>query len=567
MSEEQRARRRSPSGMLVALTALLALVAAACGGDGGGDRDGVAGGETAGNVTTTTEELGEPQEGGSVVVGLEAETNSWLPGESALAASGYNVAYAIYDPLVQRDSEGAIQPFLAESIESNEELTEWTVTLREGVRFHDGTELDANVMKTIFDEYLNVEGANTFGTLQTQGAEELRVEDDLTFTYVLSEPNAAFPDVLQGAIGMPFSVEAAEAAGADAGSQPVGTGAFVFDRWQRDNSLVVVRNDDYWREGLPYLDRITFRPIPDEETRAQSLFSGDLDAIQSLRGSTIKQVMDRDGFTSHLYVGNETGASIYNTEVPPMDDVRIRRAMAMATEHDDVAQILGDDGLVDATTQYFSTNSPWWSERVAETYPEYDPEAAAELVEEYTNDPDRSDGQSPGTRPSFVYACPPDPSLIEISQYVQAAGQNIGIDIELTQVEQAAHIQNGLMGDYEVNCWRVGSENDPATVFASSFGDPETEILNFTNWTDPEIDRLVDELKQTADFDERYEIVEEIGIIINENMPQGFGVGTPTMVGVREAVKNVPGWTFPDGTLGNGHPSAVARWREVWLEE
>jgi peptide/nickel transport system substrate-binding protein len=568
MSEVQRVRRRSPIVMLVALLTALALVAAACGDDGGnGEREGTAGGETGGDVTTTTEELGEPQEGGSIVVGLEAESNSFLPGEASLAAPGYNVAYAIYDPLMQRNSEGELQPFLAESIEPNDDLTEWTLTLREGIQFHDGTELTAEVLKTIFDDYLSVEGANTAGTLENQDVEDMRVDDELTVTYLLSEPNSAFPDVLQGPIGWPFSVEAAEAAGDDAGSQPVGTGAFVFDSWQRDNQLVVVRNEDYWREGLPYLDRITFRPIPDEDTRVQSLFAGDLDATQSLRGSAIKQVRDRDGFTAHIHVGNVTGASIYNTEVPPLDDVRIRRALAMATQAEDVAQILGDDGLVDDTTQFFSTDSPWWSERVAEAYPEYDPEAAAELVEEYANDPDRSDGLAEGAPPSFTYACPPDPSLIEISQYVQAAGQQIGLEIELNQVEQAAHIQNALQGDFEANCWRLGSEDDPATVFAGNYADPETAITNVTNWTDPEVDRLVDELRRTVDFDERYDLVEELGVIVNENMPQTWGVGTPTMIGVRDAVKNVPGWTFPDDTLGNGHPNAQARWREVWLEE
>jgi peptide/nickel transport system substrate-binding protein len=567
MSEEQRVRRRRPSGVLVALLTALALVAAACGGDDGGDRDGLAGGETGGDVTTTTEELGEPQQGGSIVVGIEAETNSWIPGEYAGANAGANVALAIYDPLVQRDSEGVIRPFLAESIESNDELTEWTLTLREGVRFHDGTELNAQVMKTIFDEYLMAEGSTTVGVLQTLTVQEMRVDDELTFTYVLEEPHAGFPDFLQGSLGWPFSVEAAEAAGEDFGSQPVGTGPFVFESWRRDDSLVVVRNDDYWMEGLPHLDRITFRPIPDEDTRIQSLFAGDLDAVQSLRGSAIKQVMDRDGYTAHLFVGNLTGASIYNTEVPPLDDLRIRRAMTMLADPDAVAEILGDDGLVDNTTQFFSTDSPWWSERVAEAYPPRDPEGAAELVEEYVDDPDRSDGQPVGTPPRFVFACPPDPSLIEISQYIQALGQGIGIEIELSQVEQAAHIQNGLMGDYEANCWRVGSEDDPAVVFEQAFTEPETNILNFTNWTHPDIVRLIEDLKRTADFEERYEIVEEIGIIINENVPLGFGVGTPTMIGVREAVKNVPGWTFPDGTLGNGHPNAVARWREVWLEE
>ncbi|HUF32440.1 MAG TPA: ABC transporter substrate-binding protein [Acidimicrobiales bacterium] len=562
MSEVQRVRRRTGFARLVALLAALALVAVACGGDDGGN-GGTAGGDD--DRTTTTEDLGEPVRGGSIVVGLEAETNSWLPGEYAGANSGQTVALTFYDPLIQRDEDGVLRPYLAESIEENDDLTEWTLRLRGGIKFHDGTDLNAQVLKTIFDEYLKAEGATTAGTLAT--VTEMRVDDDLTVTYLLSEPNAAFPDILQGTIGWPFSVEAARAAGADAGSRPVGTGPFKFERWTRDDQLVVVRNEDYWREGLPYLDRITFRPIPDEDTRVQSLFSGDLDAMQSLRGSAIKQVMERDGYTAHLSTENLTGASIFNTLVPPLDDVRIRRAFAMSLQADDVAAVLGDDGLVDETTQWFSTDSPWWSQRVADAYPSYDPDGATQLVEEYKNDPERSDGKAVGEPVTFEYQCPPDPSLIEIAQLVQGAGATIGLEINLAQVEQAAHIQDGINGEYEVNCWRVGSQDDPATTLGNAFDDPETQILNFTNFTHPEIDRLVDELKRTADFDERYELVEQIGLIINEHVPVSFGVGTPTMVGVRNAVKNVPGWTFPDGTRGNGHPSAIARFVEVWLEE
>src|SRR5690606_4807294 len=136
------------------------------------------------------------------------------------------------------------EPYLAESITSNDDFTEWTVTLRPGVLFHDGTPLDAEAMKTIFDDFLTAEGANTAGALK-RDVKAMEIVDDLSVRYVLNEPNAAFYDELTGPVGWPFSPTAAAELGEDFGSQPVGTGPFRFVSWQRDGAFVLERNPDY----------------------------------------------------------------------------------------------------------------------------------------------------------------------------------------------------------------------------------------------------------------------------------------------------------------------------------
>src|SRR5690606_31154338 len=138
-----------------------------------------------------------------------------------------------------------VYPLLAESIEANEDLTEWTVTLREGITFHDGTPLDAETVKANFDEYLNVDTATTSGNLDQ--VVEFRIDGPLTYTYVLAESNVAFPDLLTGSIGWPFSIEACRAQGDDCGANPVGAGPFKFVSWTRDGEIVLERNENYWR--------------------------------------------------------------------------------------------------------------------------------------------------------------------------------------------------------------------------------------------------------------------------------------------------------------------------------
>jgi peptide/nickel transport system substrate-binding protein len=199
------------------------------------------------------------------------------------------------------------------------------------VLFHDGTPLNAEAIKYAFDNHLKVAGSTVAGNLRD--VDSVTVVDDLTVTYDLNRANAAFPDLLQGPIGWPFSPTAAQAAGEDFGSQPVGTGPFKLVSYTRDNATVLERNEDYWQEGLPYLDRITFRPIPDEESRLAAFQSGDVDAVHSVRlsgfGGQVRALDDVEVFEGP---GNSGSGAIFNTTQPPVDDARVRRGLSLALE-------------------------------------------------------------------------------------------------------------------------------------------------------------------------------------------------------------------------------------------
>jgi peptide/nickel transport system substrate-binding protein len=534
----------------------LLLATAACGGGDGGNQ----GSAQQGTVEDEFSEQGDPVTGGTIDVGLEAETNSWIPGEGTFGNSGVTVAFALYDPLVKRTADGDLQPYLAESIEPNDDLTVWTLALRPGVQFHDGTPLDAAALKTIFDEYLTVPGASTAASLADVTAME--VVDDLTVRYTLAETNAAFPDVLTGAPGWPFSPTAAALFGEDAGANPVGTGPFRFVDWQRDNRLVVEKNENYWQEGLPYLDGITFRPIPDEDTRLASLQSGDIDVAQTLRQSTIARARALDAVDNYEHLGNNSGGALINTTRPPFDDVRVRQALAYALDHDALAALR--DGMTPPATQYVSPDSPFYSEEAAEAFPGSDPDKAQELYDDYVNDPQRSDGLPVGTPLSLRFTCPPDPSLSELSQLYESFWSGLGIDVELAAVEQATLIQNAIARDYDVQCFRFSNEEDPFYILNDAFT-PGT--LNFTGYTSPVIDEQLEVLRTTTDVQKRQDAVETISLHLAENVPNMFTSYTLTDVAVQDTVKNVGGWEFPDGTEGDGVPGASTMWGHVWTTE
>ncbi len=454
------------------------------------------------------------------------------------------MAYSIYDPLVLRAADGSYQPYLAESIEANDDYTVWTVVLRKGVEFHDGTPLDAEALLSNFTDFLMADDSEVSGDDQLGQVEELAVIDDLTVEYRLVGPNAAFADILTTDAGFPFSPTAAAAD--PSGSNPVGTGPFVFDSWTRDSELRVVRNDNYWQEGLPYLDEITFRPMPDADTREQALAAGDIDAMLSLSGAAD---IDVDGVKVDTRPGNVTAAVLFNNTAPPFDDRRVRRALSMAVDSEGL-MIVSDAAGVERANQMFGPGSPYYSEEAAEIARSLssDPEGAEAELDGYLQDPNRSDGEAPGTPLSITLHCNSTPSAQAIAQLYQSNWQAIGVEVEIVPVESATLQAQARSKEYDAQCYRVGKEFDAGRALSAAFG-PESS-QNFSGFSSPEVTALLEELETVADPAERVDIVGQISVILADEVPQLYGAPTQATWAVIDAVGGTDRWVFPDGTEG-----------------
>ena len=507
---------------------------------------------------------GAPVSGGHLRVALEGETNNWLPGRgNHVAPAALTVAMALFDPLVKLDHEGRFRPYLAESITPNDEFDAWTLRLRPGVQFHDGTPLNAEAIKWNFDNLHKRPGSVTYGSIRD--VESVEVIDDLTVVYQLSQAIVPFPDMLTRAVGWPVSPAAVERLGDEAGLYPVGTGPFELVEWRRDDRMELQRNDNYWQDGLPYLDGITFRPLPDEDARLASLISGDMDVIQTLRQHIVARLRGLSGIHLYEQVGNSSGSAIFNAEVPPVDDARVRQALAWALDPEALIEVLGGHGITPMQTQYFNENNVWYSPRVAEAWPHSNPQKARELLDDYMNDPQRSDGLAPGDPVSVEMMCLPEQSLIDLAQMYQAFWTAVGVNVRLRQIEQATQVQSAISGDYMITCWRSSNEQDPYTIMTSDYGPPDVQPLNYTNFTHPLLDEKIEVLRLEPDFDERYAAVEDIMMLFTEQVPSTWTGSTPAAVAVQPRVRNIKGWTFPDGTPGDGMPVAQVSWAQVWM--
>ncbi len=575
----------------LAIPLVLAFVAASCGSDDSSSDGTTAPGGT--EATESTEATGEttpveaPEDvdtsiventdevvmGGSVIMGLEAEATGLRPWEDSCAAGCYNIMNTIYDTLTAEQSSGGYGPYLAESLESSEDLTVWTMKLRPDITFHNGTPLTAQTIVDMFPlQQVGAAGSAAIASANLAGVE---ATDDLTVVYTLSKPNTAFAAALaSGPLGMPFDPTAAAADSPGYSTNPIGTGPFVMKSRDIDNETVVERNPDYWRTDeagnqLPYLDSVSFRPIPDEGTRLDALLSGTVTAMQSLRQGTIRDARDAGGDIELIeFQGNNTGGGMYNTAVAPYDDLRVRSGLTKMNNQDAVIDALGGTGISLPTTQMFSADSPWWSQEAADAYQTFDFEAGKALLQEYIDDPARSDGKAPGEKIDVELSCPPDPTLIAAMQVLEQvwAGSE-QVNVTLTQFDQATHINNAVSDTHQAHCWRWGGQGDPAAVINPFVADPEVSVANFPNFNDPEMQAWAAEANATADFDVRKDLYTKIMTRINEQAIVWYSGGTAVMVAHAPGINGINNWTLPSGELGVGIPDSIVHWQEVFISE
>ena len=527
--------------------------------------------EAEGDVDTSiVVEIETPVFGGSIAMGLEAEPNGFRPWEDGCSDPCVNMARTIFDPLIQQNGEGEYEGYLAESIEANEDFTVWTMTLRPDVAFHNGVPLTA---QTIIDMFaVQQSGAISAGRIATTSLIGVEAADDLTVVYTLGASNSVFPANLTSVeLGYVFEPAAAVADPVGFSTAPVGTGPFVMQSRDIDNETVVVRNENYWRtadngDRLPYLDSIAFRPIPDEGTRLDALLSRTVDVIETRRQATIRDTRAASGIALYEFQGNSTGGGMFNTAVAPFDDVRVRLGLNKMNNQENVIEALGGTGISQETTQWFSKDSPWWTQEAADSYPAFDFEGGKALLQEYIDDPARSDGKAPGDKIDVELSCPPDPTLIAAMQVLEQVWTGSGqVNVTLTQFDQATHINNAITDTHKAHCWRWSSQEDPSASINPFLADPAESVANFSNWFDPEAYGWAVEAIQTNDFEARKKLYSKIMIRINEQAPVWYSGGTPTLIAADEAIRGINNWTLPSGNLGNGTPGAVTFFAETFI--
>lgn len=526
----------------MAVLVLLVLLAAACGSDGGGDEPAVEG--------------GDPQPGGTLAFGLAGDSLGWLPANQIWSQPGYIVAQAVFDRLMAYDADGNVHPYLAESVTPNEDFTQWTFGLREGVRFHDGTPFDAEALRVNFDAMKSsAVWGGAFGSV-----EAFEVVDPLTLVVQMNAPFSTFPHLLTAQPG--FVAAPAQIASGDA-TNPIGTGPFVWDEWQEGTRISVQRNDDYWREGFPYLDGIEFSVLPDSTTRRDAVRSGELDIIEVTDAEILADFEeDREDFVVYVDEEGETTevSLMLNAARLPFSDPKAREAVALAIDREQVSDVVFDSGYEPANG-FIREGSPWYRDV---DFPSYEPERAQELAAEYEAEH--------GEPISFTFQIVADPVEAEVAQLVQSQLAAIGMDVEITTVDATTAIVNLAAANFDMGYTTLlwGSQHpdrEYMVIHGSNSGAVGDIVTNITRTEDERIDvaldaaRTTDVLQQQVD---QWEIVQERLAELNTFV---YIVHTDIGEAATTAVQDVQNWTFPDGTEGRPQEQTVLSLYQVWLAQ
>ena len=553
-----RRRASAPATAILRLLALLlslTLVAAACGGgddDGGSDE---AGGGGEGAQESETEDEGDPVMGGEVVYGLEAETNGgFCLAEAQLAISGIQVTRTIYDTLAAPTEDGEIEPFLAEAIEPNEDYTEWRITPRAGVKFHDGSDLDAQIVADNLNAYRgSYEGrAPLLFRFVFQDIENVVVEgSDVLVT--MKRPWVAFPWFLWGSSRLGIMGRAQlDAPASECANNLVGTGPFTLENWTVNQELVAAKNPNYWLKDadgnqLPYLDKITYRPIPEVAQRVNALESGQIDMMHT---SDTEQLADRlrpaaeAGDISVLESDSfgEVNYLMLNVSKPPFDNKNARLAVAHALDRQFLIDVRGG-GVGQIANGPFAEDVTGYVEDSA--FPEFDVEKAKEFAAAYE--------EETGGALSFVYTFVTSESGNLTAQEIQTQMADAGIDMSLKPAgDQATTINAALAGDFQAVGWRNHPGADPDTQYNWWY---EGSPVNFGRIADPEINRLLDEGRTNPEG--REEIYQELSERFASEVYNIWTSRAVWVVASSPDVHGILGPTLPIGAnfkgLGAGH--------------
>ena len=428
-----------------------------------------------------------PEQGGSAVFLTFSESPTLDPALGRNSAGGGQVPLTpIYDLLAEVTIDGEIVPRLAESVETDDAIV-WTITLREGLTFTDGTPFDSAAVIAHWDRLADpATGSPSNSEVITM--ESYTALDDRTIEVHLHAPNGQWARYLMAGLGMIPSPTAVAELGEGFASAPVGAGPFMVDEYVRDDHLTLVRNPDYWDAPRPYLDEITFRPILVPQQRKDTFDAGEGDFSFEVIWSS--QLVDWVAQGRDVLVPPISGGqgNVFNVTAPPLDDIRVRRALVLATDIEDLNDKVNNGGAPVVDT-LFVEGSPFYDASI--TAPAFDLEAAQALVDEYT-------AENGGPLEINVIATETSRLLVETLQ--QQWSRLSGVEVTVDILEGAEYQRRILAKEFVVG----GS-----AVFGI---DPEPNMYDFLHsdspntrggFVTPAIDEALQAGRESLDIEER----------------------------------------------------------------
>jgi ABC-type transport system substrate-binding protein len=525
---------------------------AACGSSSSGSSSSTAGSHGNGVSSAT------PKPGGTLIFGTEAEEKGFSPTLGTFDTTGILYARTVFDPLAIIAADGrTVLPYLAQSITPNSDFTTWTVTLRPNVVFHNGAPCDGAALLANFEaqkkSLLTGPALTPIDTMTQSGP--------LAVTVTMKSPWVPFDYYLAGGIGgqVAFVAEPNWLAKGEQ-SNPIGTGPFVFQEWVPNDHFTATKNPHYWRPNLPYLNTITYKPIPDAQQLYSSLQTGTVDIIHTSNA----QVTGELNSSSYAFVNDsekvagepDMGCLLLNLSTAPFNNLKVRQAAAMAVSSEQYVKVIDQGGLNKTSNGPFVEGSPFFGPT---GYPAYNPSQAKSLIEQVK--------QQTGQPVTLAIGHVPDANTTKIAEYIQAQFQNAGMQVTLTPVQQADLINKALQGSFQCFVWRQFGATDPDInyIFWSPTQINSVFSINMARNTDPNMETALIKGRQSPSASDRNAAYQQVGQLMGSDIPYIWLDRAVWSIGAQSRVENFNNPTAPGGAAAFGMITGAVWPTQIWL--
>lgn len=491
-------------------------------------------------ATPATGDDDEPVRGGTIVAAISQDPGHFNP---AITTSGgtHTASELLYNGLVRLNADLEIEPDLAESWDITDDGATYTFTLRDDVTWHDGEAFTSEDVKFTFEEVLLNFHSRTSASM-SDALESIETPDDHTVVFRFGFPYAPLLQQLNvtEAPILPEHVYAGtDPENADANLDPVGTGPFTFVSYEPDSEIRFARNENYFREDLPYLDEIVMRVIPEESNQVLAFEQGEVDWLWGVPGTDLERFGD-DPEIGLLQTSQNPGGGnciltwSFNLERPTLQDVRVRRALALGTDRQPMLDniLFGEGAVAEAP---ISSGIPF-AHATGLDMPGHDPAEAESLLDEAgwvrEGDGVRTaqgvEGVEDGTQLRLNYLS--FPQFARYGELMRPQLAEIGVDLSVEPTERGAFIERVFtQRDFDTNLISYCNQSDPEIGVRRMYISSNIRPIPFSNssaYSNETIDELFDDALRTVDRDERSDVYREIQEILVEDLPYYWIVET-----------------------------------------
>jgi peptide/nickel transport system substrate-binding protein len=444
-----------------------------------------------------------PRPGGSLISAQNNEATGLDP-QLVPAFSRSRRSPITYNQLVRFDETMTPQPELAESWTVSDDKLTWTFKLRPGVKFHDGQEMTSKDVKFTFDRLFE----KSPGKSDFIAVDKVEPAGTHAIKFVTKEPFAGLLAALAGFWGFIISEAGVTKAGGDLNKATMGTGPFMLADWKVEQQMVFKKNPNYFKKGLPHVDEVIVRTIPDEANIVAALRTGQIHHAFIEDNKNWNLLKDEKTLTG--YRSSRLGYDFLNINASrgPLKDVRVRQAISWAVDRSAVLRVAAA-GFGRLTPPATAPMKQWQlPEEQWMKYYKPDVEKAKKLLAEA--------GHAGGFTLKLG-VIPTFPTMVNGAPVVAANLKRIGINAEIEQVEYAVWIKRWLAKDFDMTMNTTPGYGDPDTAFFRALH--STKGQNWNSWSVPDLDGLLEEGRKTFDFKKRKEIYDKVQIMILENVP------------------------------------------------